>query len=60
MKKKKYNNTKINISLSEKFVFYKTWKFYSACFHICSSQRFVPLVSFHAYTQTFEMEGAGV
>ena len=29
-------------------------------FHICSSQRFVHLVSFQAYTQTFEMEGAGV
>ena len=43
---KNNNNTKINSFLSEKFVFFKTWKFHSACFHICSAQRFVPLVSF--------------
>ena len=32
----------------------------SFCVFSYSSQRFVPLVSFQAYTQTFEMEGAGV
>ena len=43
-----------------KSLYFQDMKISFCVFHICSSQRFVPLMSFQVYTQTFEMEGADV